>query len=348
MRLIGDGGYRELSPKRYELWQFVEMDGKRKQRTKRVRCGKRDVGDALRAFQSELSDQLPTSDGFAAYAASYMGWRLSNGVVSLSTYRNYMSMVAAFAPYMDCAVSDVTPVMVRDAMSALKSERGWSGTTCRTKYAMLHKVFAQAVKDGAARSNPLDAVDAPALDTQERVALSADQMDEVWANAEAMGLSSYTMAVFLALDCGLRIGECVWLLSADVGDSALTVSRSKTKAGLRTVPLTSRMAAKCEEWRAERDRRGIAAAETLLCRMDGLPMARSTLRNWYVSNHAALGAPAQFHDLRHSNLSKMARYMGVHDLQRWAGWGSIAMAARYVHDDYAQLEMAVQRLENVG
>jgi integrase len=39
------------------------------------------------------------------------------------------------------------------------------------------------------------------------------------------------------------------------------------------------------------------------------------------------------HQLRHSNLSMMARYMSPFDLQRYAGWSSIEPARIYIHDD---------------
>lgn len=348
MKLIGDGGYRELANRHYELWQFVEVDGKRKQKTKRVTCGKRNVGKALRAFQEDLAAQLQPADHFAAYAGSWLSWRVENGIVAYSTSKNVRSTINAFSPYFDCTLSDITPQMCRNALLDLKQRRNWSGTTCRTKYAMLHSMFAQAVKDGVLLVNPLNAVEPPAIDTQERIALTVDEMNDVWIKAERLPLTSYTMAVFLALDCGLRISECVWLKTKDVGEDSLKVSRSKTEAGLRRIPLTTRLQAKCIRWKRLREERGIGDAETFCCRLDGLPMSSQTLHNWYVRNYQALGAPPQFHALRHSNLSRMARFMGAHDLQRWAGWSSIAMAQRYVHDDYSQLEMAVQRLENVG
>lgn len=348
MKLIGNGGIRQVSGKKWEAWQFVEIDGQRRQKTRTVAGGKKDAYKALRDFQSELAEQVPTADTFASYAASWLAWRIDNGVIARSTYKNLQSMVNAFSPYFDCSLTDITPPMCRAALADLKSTRQWSGTTCRTKYAMLHSLFAQAVKDGLITTNPLDAVEAPALDTQERIALSPYEIDSLWSRTEQLPLTSYTMAVFLALDCGLRIGECVWLKTQDVRDTSIKVSRSKTAAGLREIPLTTRLQKKCAEWKTCRRERGIDDAITFCCRLDGLPMAPQTLHNWYVANHKAMQAPVKFHDLRHANLSKMARYMGAHDLQRWAGWSSLAMAQRYVHDDYSQLEAAVKRSENVG
>ena len=44
------------------------------------------------------------------------------------------------------------------------------------------------------------------------------------------------------------------------------------------------------------------------------------------------------HQIRHSNLSMMARHMSVFDLQRWAGWSSIEPARVYVHADAESLK----------
>jgi integrase len=68
------------------------------------------------------------------------------------------------------------------------------------------------------------------------------------------------------------------------------------------------------------------------------------VRRWWEKNRDDLGAPGLVpYELRHSNLTKMARYMNVFDLQRWAGWASIAPAKVYVHADQASMQAAVRR-----
>ena len=47
------------------------------------------------------------------------------------------------------------------------------------------------------------------------------------------------------------------------------------------------------------------------------------------------------HQLRHSNLSMMARHMSPFDLQAYAGWSSIAPAQVYVHRDLDAVRHAV-------
>jgi integrase len=49
------------------------------------------------------------------------------------------------------------------------------------------------------------------------------------------------------------------------------------------------------------------------------------------------------HQLRHSNLSMMARHMSPFDLQRYAGWSSIEPAKVYIHDDLEAVTKAVSK-----
>ena len=352
MKLVGNGGIRTISPKKHELWQFVEVDGKRKQKTRTFSGGKVEARAALRAFQNELVDIVPTSDTFAAYAASWLEWRVSCGQYSDSTIKNYTSAINQLKPYLQKPLADITPGDCKAAIASFKRDYAPSGTTLWFKDMVLRVCLETAAKDGLIASNPMRAVERPAKDTKERVALSPQELDKLWKDLEDLPLDGHTMGIFLAIDAGLRIGECVWLETKDVGETQLRVTRSKTTAGTgRVLPMTSRLAAKCMEWAKERERRGIADAVTWCCKLNGMPMTREPMRVWYIKHAVPLGAPAHFHDLRHSNLSKMARFMSAYDLQRWAGWSSIEMAKRYVHDDYTQLEQAVLRAEcweNVG
>ena len=353
MKLLGNGGVRTISPKKHELWQFVEVDGHRKQKTRTFRGGKVEARAALRAFQSELADIVPTSDTFAAYTASWCAWRRECGRYSNSTCKNYESVIRALNDYVgNMPLAEITPTECKQVLMDAKRNRKLSGTTLSSYYAVLHGLFEAAVKDKVIATNPMKAVERPKKDTKERTALSPAELDELWERVERQPLNAQTMAVFLAIDLGLRIGECLWLETKDVGKSQLKVTRSKTSAGSgRVLPMTSRLAAKCREWEAERQRRGIADAPNFCCRPTGAELFREQFHYWYKRNKNTFEGPSHFHDLRHSNLSKMARFMSTHDLQRWAGWSSLEMAQRYVHDDYTQLEHAVSRAEcwgNVG
>ena len=75
----------------------------------------------------------------------------------------------------------------------------------------------------------------------------------------------------------------------------------------------------------------------------GRLMTPKTMCEWWKAHRDALGCSGMtLHQLRHSNLSMMARHMSPFDLQRYAGWSSIAPARIYVHDDLDAVSRAVE------
>ena len=47
------------------------------------------------------------------------------------------------------------------------------------------------------------------------------------------------------------------------------------------------------------------------------------------------------HELRHTNLTLMARFMSPFDLQNYAGWSDLAPAKIYIHKDQETLRKAI-------
>lgn len=75
-------------------------------------------------------------------------------------------------------------------------------------------------------------------------------------------------------------------------------------------------------------------------------MRPQNLQRWWDKNRDMLGAGGfSLHQLRHSNLSMMARFMSPFDLHHWAGWSSLAPASVYIHDDLDSMRSAVRKSE---
>ena len=120
------------------------------------------------------------------------------------------------------------------------------------------------------------------------------------------------------------------------------VEEPKTKAGIRSLPMPARLCAKVAEWREARRILGHGSAPYLCCNARGNLMHAQNLNRWWRLNRDALGcADMGLHQLRHSNLSMMARRMSPFDLKDWAGWSSIAPARIYVHRDMDAMRAAV-------
>ena len=103
--------------------------------------------------------------------------------------------------------------------------------------------------------------------------------------------------------------------------------------------MTDRLRAACAAYSAVRPECATFCASTR-----GKPIRPQNFKRWWDGHRDAWGC-AGFtpHQLRHSNLTKMARFMSPFDLQRWAGWSSIGPARVYVHADQTALEAAVRR-----
>lgn len=350
MRLIGNGGVRPLeSPesrcRRWQVWQFVDVGGKRQQRTETFVGGKRDARRRLESFRAELADEVPNTETLRSYCDRWLAWAEDFGDYSPRTLVDYGRFLNACCNVMgDMSLESLDLKAVKDGLTALKhggspSGRELSGATMGSYYTALSLVLDSAVAEGAMRANPLDGVPRPKVDTEEKEALSPRELDDLWEKARALPVSGRSMALLCAIDTGMRRGELCALRESDAG-RVIVVSESKTRAGKgRALPLTDRLAKALSEWREARPE-----SEYMFCEGDGSKMNPDRLGVWAASAMRRMGYEGMtLHRVRHSNLSKMARYMGVHDLQRWAGWSSIKPAMRYVHDDFSQIEAAVRR-----
>ena len=156
------------------------------------------------------------------------------------------------------------------------------------------------------------------------------------------------------LTLGLRRGESLALSYADIQDGIAhihcaidpvtnTLSNTKTSAGTRDLPMPQRLVRKLHEWTIFRQSFGIADAPTIACKLDGSIITVQTIEHYWQSNRDRFGCSGiTLHQLRHSNLSMMARVVpSAFDLQKWAGWSDISPAKIYIHSDTTALQAAV-------
>ena len=325
--------------------------------------------EALEAFKSELGEIVPNSDTFAAYADSWRLWREKSGDVSPNTVAKDRRNVRALCRtgLSTLRMDEIAPEDCRNALLWLKEhpahrEKELSGTTVRTFYVALNSILQQAEDDGKIAANPLRKVKPPKEDTREKTAISPPEIQLLLNRLDEMPTDAHVMAVYLMLCLGLRRGEALALQDADVRDGFAhvhlavkeadgTIGEPKSESGKRTLPMPPRLRAKVDEWRAVRKSRGLSDAPTLCCNADGGTMRPQNLYKWWTGCNGrksglgardALGCPGMgLHELRHSNLSMMARHMSPFDLQRYAGWSSIEPAQVYIHDDLDAVSSAV-------
>jgi integrase len=316
---------------------------------------------ALEAFEAE--GKAPGAGSVLQLAESWREWRRASGQFAPGTLENDGRAVRALARTALAQVdaADATGEDVRQALIWLRQHpvRG-SGTLSGTTLNKLHRSFFQIFEYGAAggaiASNPMARLQAPKVDTQERRALTPAQIFATLDALDALPMDGRTMAVRLILYLGLRRGEACGVLSSDldlaagvlhvrhaVKERTGAVGTPKSAAGVRDLPLPERLAGDLSQWleiRAQ-TRRGDAA--TLCCNAYGATTRPQLLQRWWNKARAGLGCEGfTLHELRHSNLSMVARVMpSAFDLQKWAGWSSLEPARVYIHEDMDALRAGV-------
>ncbi len=138
-------------------------------------------------------------------------------------------------------------------------------------------------------------------------------------------------------DTGLRLGEAMSLDWSDVNlsPSSLFVTRGKTKAARRTVPLTDRVKSLLEEVEAK-DRKGRV-----------FEFSAFTVSHQFLKLRDVLGLSKEcvLHSMRHTFCSRLgAAGVSAHQLMRLAGHSSLAVSQRYVHEDQQSLRDSIALL----
>lgn len=349
--------------RKWRLWATTDHG----RRSKRFEGTYSKAQEALRAFVDELEGQVPNSEAFGSYAESWLSWTRECGNYAPGSVANFERDVRALKRVLaDDAMDSITPETCRAALLNLKHGGSASGKELSNTYladihGTLKAIMQTAEDDGRISSNPMAKVKAPKPDTKEKDWLEPMEVGLFLNRLDALPLSQWTVALYVITMLGLRRGEACALYDSDVEissdgfgyvgtahvrramkEATGKIDEPKTKAGVRDLPMPPRLCAVIVEWRAVREASGLRDAETLCCNARGGAMRPQNLARWWRLNRDGLGCRDMgLHQLRHSNLSMMARRMSVFDLKDWAGWSSIAPARVYVHRDMDSMRSAV-------
>ena len=341
--------------RKWRLW--LSTDHGRKSR--RLDGSYSDAQDALKAFRDEVGGKVVSVSTFGSIALSWSSWRAQTGDYAPNTIANDTRALNALARtnIWSAELSEISPQDCREALAKMRDDpvnvERLSGTTMNKLYVAMKQVFSQAVSDGLLSANPMSGIKAPKVDTVEKDALTRAQVDYILGKLGEMEMDGHVMAVYLMLLLGLRRGEALALYVTDIHDGVCEVTKSvkerngkvdepKSKAGKRTLPIPRPLEDAISRWMAVRDEKGLVDAQTLCCNVYGGVMRPQNLYKWWEAHKSSFGCDGiTMHQLRHTNMTIMARHMSAFDLQRYAGWSSIAPARIYIHSDIDSVAKAV-------
>ena len=350
--------------RKWRLWLNVEGLATRPSRV--VHGTYTDALNALEAFKLEYMDKVPDSDTLASYMALWLLWRENSGQYAPGTIAHNRRDVNAIlrSPLAELPIAEIKPEDVRNGLLWVKQNPArkqdeLTNATMNSIFITLNAVFRQAVDDERIPRNPMAHIKAPRPDTKEKEALTPDELSELIVKLSTLQLDGRVMALYFIAYLGLRRSEACALMDSSIvgGYCHITqaikerdgsIGETKYPASVRTLPMPDALVDKCAEWQRLKERLGWQDAPTLCCNSQGGVLRPQLLQRWWTGDAKHIGVADKLgyhgltlHQIRHSNLSMMARHMSPFDLKSYAGWSSIEPAKIYIHDDLSQVAQAV-------
>ena len=307
---------------------FDPFTGKSKQIRRRAR-NRDHARELLRQLQDDVPTPTPSAADVtvAAWLARWAAESLPQSGVAVSTMEQYRNVIVSpLSPSLGAVrLSAFTPREAEKWSARLdtattKAGKPLSQSTKRTCFAVLSLAMDTAVRDGLIKANPLHSIKRPRKSATAVPVMSADEVDQLLV--AAVGTHHEALIVFVA-NTGCRIGEALALTwkDVDLDRATATIRRSslrsdstKTRAGVRSVPLLPEVV---EALRAQRSRQrmdrlkmGAAWADTeglVFTTGQGTPVdphnARRNLRG--VLKSAGLPQDRPWHTMRHSLATRL-------------------------------------------
>jgi integrase len=142
------------------------------------------------------------------------------------------------------------------------------------------------------------------------------------------------------LDCGLRPEECFRLASESIREGAIWIYRGKRKGSRRRIRMTDRLRGFLDMRLSQIDGSGwLFPSQTKSGHIEA-----STLRKQHAKALAASGvAPFELYVLRHTCLTRWAKWMDPFTFHRVAGHADMKTTMRYVHPSDADMDEAITK-----
>lgn len=279
----------------------------RRQYARAVRRTRKDAYAALKELIRAADAGL--TPGQSSTVETFLAWWLDHalGDVTDATRARYRRAVDDWiTPHIGTIrLNKLTPAHVQTMLTRLEAA-GLSPKSRSLARDVLARALRWAEQTNVVGRNVARIVQGPRSTRLISDALTADEAEAVLAKAKGDRLEALAV---VALRLGLRQGEALGLRWVDVDLEAgeLTVARSKTRAGERTVPLVAGTTAALKEHRRRQLEERVAAGPLwidtgmVFTTLQGKPIhPRIALAWWHKLTEAAAVGRRRFHAARHT------------------------------------------------
>lgn len=285
-------------------------------------------------------------------------------------------ILATFAPFLDCRISDLTPFMIEQWKTRVRRERKLKASTVNRNVTALKAALNWGVKHGLIQENPIGRVEAlQERDSSPKVRfLTPEETERLYAALDAreerirqervhynlwrkergraplpdlrgLPFADYLKPmVILSLNTGIRRGSLFSLEWSDVDfkNEVLTLRASANKSG-RTyhVPLNSTALETLRKWRSQsKGDRLVFVSPKNRGRFDNCNTSwEEVLRMAGIENF-------RWHDMRHTFASNLVMAgVDLNTVRELMGHADLKMTLRYAHLAPAVKRKAVSMLE---
>lgn len=318
----------------------------------------------LDVFISEIeNNKIVRISKFDEYVNYYLDYRTKPKRYSPNTLatdkRACERLVKLFG---DTNLTEITPKKIRDSFCFIgqkeNPEIGLSGKTKREIFFVLSSILNMAIDDELLENNPCTKVQPPKIDTKEKRALLKCEISELLNALDNEPLSGRIVFIYFLLLLGLRRGEAAALKWRDWDKVTNTISIQrayivadrtigppKSQAGYRTLPLPEKLTEVLIKWESL-CKNNLIDCEWICSNSQGTLLIGGACYKWWrrFKNKYGLN-DISYHELRHTNLTLVARYLSPFDLQNYAGWSNLEPAQIYIHKNQEAMQLALKKID---
>lgn len=276
-----------------------------------------------RGVRAEESSSTLTVTQFADEFTTMRGKQKKVEERTIESDRECFARIKPYIGHM--LITTVTAHDIDSAFARMRSNgpdnlggHAYSGTTLQKTHAYLSMLFSKAVDYEYIAKSPMTKVERPRRDTAEKVCLSPEQAQSLFAKVASEPLTARPVGVLLCLSCGLRLSEMLALKWSDYSGGSLYVTKSllrekqgfkSTKNGEdRVVPCPPPLIALLDDWKAQQRAwylaQGLAWGEDtpIVNSSVGNHMLQRSFDKWFAQARKSYPVPEGFtvHGLRHT------------------------------------------------